>query len=276
MNVLTEHQGSDKVKNMLEVRNISKIFFLPKPFFGAPFQKNKEILALDKVSFKLNPGRILALLGPNGAGKTTLLKILSTLILPNQGTATILGYDLIKEGPRLKSKIGLVFSEEKGFYRRLSGRQNLEFFGMLYNLSSRQIKKRILCLANLLEIDDLDKPFQNYSTGLKHRLGMVKCLLSEPEIIFMDEPTSRLDPASAWNFRKFIKEKLVREFGKTVFLTTHQIEEAESLADTIAIMDKGRIQAFGKPDEIKIKNGLNKDSTLEELYLKTTAPENEA
>lgn len=267
MNVLTQLWGSDKVKNMLEVHNISKRFFLPKPLFS-PFQKNKEILALDQVSFKLNPGRILALLGPNGAGKTTLLKILSTLILPDQGTAKILGYDLITQSQCLKSRIGLVFSEEKGFYWRLSGRQNLEFFGILYNLSSKQIKERILYLSNLLEIDSLDKPFQNYSSGMKQRLSLLRCLLSEPEIIFMDEPTSRLDPARALNFRKFIKEKLVKELGKTVFFTTHQIEEAESLADEIAIMDKGRIKAFGKPNEIKIKYGLNKDSTLEELYLK--------
>jgi len=260
---------------MLEAHNISKKFFLPKPLF-LPFRKNKEIIALDQVSFKLNPGRILALLGPNGAGKTTLLKILSTLILPDRGTAKILGYDLITQSQSLKSRIGLVFSEEKGFYWRLSGRQNLEFFGILYNLSSKQIKERILYLSNLLEIDNLDKPFQNYSTGMKHSLGMARCLLSQPELIFMDEPTSRLDPVRALNFRKFIKEKLVKELGKTVFFTTHQTGEAESLADEIAIMDKGRIKAFGRPDEIKIKSGLNKDSTLEELYLKTIKEENEA
>lgn len=259
---------------MLEASNITKRFFLPNPLLS-PFNKNKEILALDNVSLKLDKGQILALLGPNGAGKTTLIKILCTLILPDAGTAKIAGYDLITQVQKIKSKIGLVFGEEKGFYWRLSGRQNLEFFGILYNLSTTQIKERTARLSKLLDIDDLDKPFQNYSTGMKNRLGLVRCLLSEPEIIFMDEPTLSLDPGSVHKFRNFIKNRLVRELGKTIFFTTHQTKEAEDLADIIAIMDKGRIKAFGERNEIKIKCGLNKESTLEELYLKIIEQKNE-
>lgn len=252
---------------MLEVHKISKRFLLPRPLFK-PFKKNKEILALDRISLELNRGRILALLGPNGAGKTTLIKILSTLILPDQGTARILGYDLISESRSLKPKIGLMSCEEKGFYWRLSGRENLEFFGTLYNLSSRQIKERISRLLSLLEIDDADKPFQNYSTGMKHRLGLARCLLSEPEIIFMDEPTRSLDPSSAHAFRIFIKERLVKELGKTVFFTTHQTKEAQDIADKIIIMNKGALTASGTLSEINLRYGLTPEAPLEEAYLK--------
>lgn len=235
-----------------------------------PFKKNKEVLAVDSVNLQLNKGKILALLGPNGAGKTTLIKILCTLILPDSGTADIGGYNLITQAEQLKSKIGLVMGEERGFYWRLTGRQNLEFFGILYNLSKKIIKERVSYLADLLEIDDLERPFQNYSTGMKHRLGLARCLISEPEIIFMDEPTKSLDPKSAKNFRLFIKNKLAKGLGKTIFFATHQIKEAQDLADNIAIMDKGRIKAFGTQDEVNLNLGLKKDASLEEAYLEIT------
>lgn len=262
---------------MVEVNNISKRFFLTKPLnetLFSPFKKNKEILALDNVSLDLKKGKILAILGPNAAGKTTLIRVLCGLILPDAGSAEICGYDLITHPEKVKSKIGLVMGEEKSFYWRLSGRQNLEFFGILYDLDKRQIKEKISELAGLLEIDDLDKPFQNYSTGMKHRLGLARCLISEPEIIFMDEPTRSIDPGTAHKIRRFIKNKLAGELGKTIILATHQINEAQDLADTIAIMDKGKIKAFGKLDEMNIKIGIKKDASLEEAYLKITTPHN--
>lgn len=263
---------------MLKVTNITKKFSLPKSLtetLFSPLKKNKEILALDNISLKLDKGKILAVLGPNGAGKTTLIKILCTLILPNSGGAEICGYDLLTQSEQIRPKIGLVNSEEKGFYWRLSGRQNLEFFGILYNLSCKQIKERIGYFTNLLEIDDLDKPLQNYSTGMKHRLSIARCLLSEPEIIFMDEPTRSLDPQAAYKFRLFIKDKLVKELGKTVFFATHQTKEAQDLADTIAIINEGKIKVFGELQEINLKYGLKKDTSLEVLYLKITTSKNE-
>lgn len=264
---------------MLEVNNVSKKFLLPKSLketFLYPFKKNREICAVNNVSLKLNRGGILALLGPNGAGKTTLIKILSTLILPDNGRIRICGYDLFTQAEQIKPKIGLVLGEEKGFYWRLTGRQNLKFFGVLYNLPNSEIRKRISYIAGLLEIDDLDKPFQNYSCGMKHRLGLAKCLFTDPEVIFLDEPTRSLDPLSAHKFRTLLKERLVKEFKKTVFFTTHQIKEAEELADNIAIMNKGSIKAFGGLEKIKLECGLKKDATLEEIYLKLTSDKNDA
>jgi ABC-2 type transport system ATP-binding protein len=264
---------------MIKIENISKKFIIGKDLLNSllhPFQKNKEILALDSINLNIPKGESFGLLGPNGAGKTTLIKILSTLILPDEGNIEICGYDLKRQSQLVKSKIGLVTGEERSFYWRLTGRQNLEFFGVIYNLSAKQIEMRISELASQLELDDLDKPFQNYSTGIKHRLSLARCLISEPEVIFMDEPTRSLDPASAHNLRRFIKIRLVKELGKTIFFTTHQTSEAQDLADKIAVMDKGRIKACGAPRELNLKWGLNKDAPLENLYLKIVGQPDES
>lgn len=256
---------------MIEITNVTKRFILRKSLIEAiyhPFRRNKSVLALDSVNLKVKKGEIFALLGPNGAGKTTLIKILSTLILPDEGDIKISGYDLKKAEELAKSKIGLVTGEERSLYWRLTGRQNLEFFGAIYNLSKNEIKMRIRKINDILEIDDLDKPFENYSTGIKQRVGLARCLISEPEVIFMDEPTRSMDPASANKFRIFIKERLVKKLGKTIFFTTHQTEEANELADRIAIICEGKIKAYGKIEDINTNQGLNKNTPLKELYLK--------
>lgn len=256
---------------MIEINNVTKRFILRKSLTEAichPFLKNKSILALDSVSLKIEKGEIFALLGPNGAGKTTLIKILSTLIFADKGEIKIAGYDLKTQEELAKSKIGLVTGEERSLYWRLSGRQNLEFFGTMYNFTKKQIKERINNLNDILEIDDLDKPFENYSTGMKHRVALARCLLSEPEVIFMDEPTKSMDPSSANKFRIFIKETLVKKLGKTLFFTTHQTEEASELADRIAIISKGKIKAWGKIENINLDWGLDKNTPLKDLYLK--------
>lgn len=233
-----------------------------------PLGKKKAVLALDSVNLQVKKGEILGLLGPNGAGKTTLIKILCSLILPDKGNVKIAGYDLKKQEGLAKSRIGLVTGEERSLYWRLSGRQNLEFFGVIYNLTKNEINERIDKINAILEIDDLDKPFENYSTGMKHRIALARCLISDPEAIFMDEPTKSLDPASANKLRSFIKEILVKKFGKTVFFTTHQTEEASELADRIAIICNGKIKECGRIEEINIRSGLDKDTQLKELYLK--------
>ena len=256
---------------MIEINGIKKTFFLRKNLIEAisrPFRENRKVLALDSVNLKIKKGEIFALLGPNGAGKTTLIKILSTLIIPDEGSIKIAGYDIKKEGDLAKSKIGLVTSEERSLYWRLTGRQNLEFFGAIYNLSRTEIKERISKINAILEIDDLDKPFESYSAGMKQRVSLARCLISEPEVIFMDEPTKSLDPGHANKFRVFVKERLVKELGKTLFFTTHQTEEASELADRIGIISHGKIKACGKIKEINKDFGLNENTSLKELYLK--------
>ena len=256
---------------MIEIVEVSKIFFLRKTLLetiACPWGKNKTVPALNRISLRVEKGQIFALLGPNGAGKSTLIKMLCSLILPDRGKIKIAGYDLKTQEARARSKISLVTGEERSLYWRLTGRQNLEFFGAMYNLTKAEIKQRINRINQTLEIDDLDKPFENYSTGMKQRVGLARGLISNPEIIFMDEPTRSMDPSSANNFRIFIKERLAGELKKTVFFATHQTEEAEELADKIAIISKGKIKACGNIAESNLKFGLKKNARLKELYLK--------
>ncbi|MFB0534597.1 MAG: ABC transporter ATP-binding protein [Anaerolineae bacterium] len=200
-----------------------------------------RITAVDRVSLEVKRGELFGLLGPNGAGKTTLVKVLCTLILPNSGTATVNGYELSDE-EKVKASIGLVGGEERSFYWRLSGRKNLEFFATLHGFSSLRITERIEKLAKLLDMEEfIDRRFDQYSSGMKQRLGIARGLLNEPQILFLDEPTKSLDPTSATRLRETIHDLAHRE-GYTVMLVTHQLHEAEELCDRIAIMHKGRIR----------------------------------
>lgn len=235
----------------VETSNLTKVFRPSKNIFSLKSPKNKIITALNQVNLKIRKGEVFAVLGPNSAGKTTLIKILCSLITPTSGTAHINGYDVIKDEDKIKSLVGLVIGEERSFYWRLTGRENLEFFGVLYNLSLTQARKKTEAIMELLEIEDPDKRFQEYSTGNKQKLALGRCLLSNSEVIFMDEPTKSLDPGVASRFRKFIKEVLVKKEGKTIFFSTHSTQEAEELADRIAIMNKGRIMACGSINEFK-------------------------
>ena len=243
-----------KLPYAIETFDITKRFIQTKGFgelLVHPFRK-KELIALEKVSIKVKEGELFGILGPNGAGKTTLIKVLCTLILPDEGTAYVNGYDIVEDGEKVKASIGLVSSEERSFYWRLTGRKNLEFFASLYNFSNSEAKSRIDEVLRIVGLEDrADDRFDNYSTGMKHRMAIARGLLNDPDILFMDEPTRSLDPYAAQKLRDFIKEDLVREQRKTVFLSTHNLEEAEKLCDQIAIIDKAMIKACGTLSELR-------------------------
>ena len=222
-----------------------------KEFFLSPFRK-KLIPALKGINLKIKKGEFFGLLGPNGAGKTTLIKILATLVLPTSGKAFVSGYDVEKEGNLVRKAIGYAVSEERSSYWRLTGRQNLEFFAALNNLKGSQAKKRTEEVIELTGLkDDADRTFKDYSTGMKQKLGIARGLLTDPQVLFLDEPTKSLDPNTARNLRDFIKNEIVRKRGKTVLFATHNLSEAESLCDRIAIIDKGIIKACDSIDEIR-------------------------
>jgi ABC-2 type transport system ATP-binding protein len=188
-------------------------------------------------------GEVFGLLGPNGAGKTTLIKILSTLILPDEGSAFIDGFDVTKEVQRVKERIGYVVSEERSFYWRLTGRQNLKFFTVLSNLSSRETDKRIGEVVALTGLEnDIDNVFQTYSSGMKQRLAIARGMLLDPQILLLDEPTRNLDPSAAQKIRTFIKTEIVGERRKTVIIATNNMQEAEQLCDRVAIIHNGRVK----------------------------------
>ena len=214
----------------IQIQGLSKTFRV----------SGRQIRALQPLDLEVGQGEIFALLGPNGAGKTTLVKILSTLMLPDSGRAQIFEKDLVKDAKEIRQQIGaLLGGEDRSFYWRLTGRQNLEVFGALYNLSKKQTRNKIEELSVLFGITDLDQRFDLCSTGQKHRLIMARSFLNDARLIFMDEPTRSLDPLSRLQLRRLI-QKMAAE-GKTFFFTTHDTREAEELAGRLAILDQGKI-----------------------------------
>ncbi len=235
-------------------------------FIPRAFKKGPVIKAVDRVNIKIKKGEIFGLLGPNGAGKTTLIKMLCTLIFPTDGKAYVNGFEIVKDGHEVRKSIGLVTGEERSFYWRLSGRQNLKFFGALYNMEPAEIDKKIDYLVELLEMQEyMDKRFDEYSTGMKQHLAIARILLSDAKILFMDEPTKSLDYPSAVQFRQFIKERIVGMDKRTVIFTTHNLKEAVDFTDRMALMDSGQIKACGTVPELQ---SLLKDpeATIDEIF----------
>lgn len=227
----------------IKTENLTKKFVGAKSWsslLSNPFQKKKTLLAVNNVSLEVKKREIFCLLGKNGAGKTTLIKLLCALISPTSGDAYVNGYNIAED--KVRSTIGLVTGEERSFYWRLTGRQNLGFFASLYDLSGDLAKDRIEVLSRLLKIDYMDKKVGAYSQGMRQRLAIARSLINDPAVIFMDEPTKSLDPIASQEIRIFIKETLIGQQRKTVFFSTHDLIEAKFLADRLAVMEKGEIK----------------------------------
>jgi ABC-2 type transport system ATP-binding protein len=209
----------------------------------------KEVL--HGIDLRVERGELFGLLGPNGAGKTTLLKMLCTLTTPDSGTITIDGIDATKNPMAVKRRIGLCSSEERSFYFRLSARQNLEFFGALVGLTGDRLSTRIEEVVELVDLRDaIDKKFSGFSSGMRQRLTMARAMLSDPPILYLDEPTRAVDPVHAHELRVLIREELVQRRGKTVILATNLLDEAWEICDRVAILRRGLIAACGAPKEL--------------------------
>ena len=233
---------------IIEVRDLTRVFYSHQ---GIIRRKKTKIVALDNISFDVKEGEIFGILGPNGAGKTTTIRILTTLLLPTSGNAKILGLDVVKEAAKIRNKIGYMFGGERGLYWRLSGIDNLKYFADLYSVPSNIQKKRIAELLKLVGLEDRSKDrVETYSSGMKQRLHIARALLHNPDLIFMDEPTAGLDPVGARQLRNFIK-RLSKEEGKTTFLATHYMFEADELCDRAAVINHGKIIAMDRPRKIK-------------------------
>lgn len=224
------------------------------------------ITPVDCVDMKVKRGEVFGILGPNGAGKTTLIKMLCTLILPTSGDARVNGYDVVKESGKVRESIGFVTTDERSFYWRLTGRQNLEFFASLHNFYSKEARDMVDEVLEVVNLKDhADERFLNYSAGMKQSMAIARGLLNDPEVLFMDEPTRSLDPGAAQSLRDFIRQHIVNERGKTIFISTHNLDEAEQLCDRVAIFDGGRINVVGRPEELK--GNLGSDSGLCDVFL---------
>jgi len=211
------------------------------------------VRALDDVSFEAAPGTVLGLLGPNGAGKTTAVRVLATLLRPDAGTARVAGLDVVKDATKLRHRIGLA-GQYAAIDENLTGLENLVMVGRLYGMPRAQARTRgreLLTSFDLLEA--ADRPAKTYSGGMRRRLDLADALVAKPPVLFLDEPTTGLDPRSRLTLWETI-EALVDE-GTTVLLTTQYLDEADRLADRIAVIDQGRVIADGTPDELKDRVG---------------------
>lgn len=213
---------------------------------------SREVVAVDRASLTVGMGEIFGLVGPNGAGKTTLINLLCTLAIPTAGTARVGGRDVVQDPTGVRRLIGLVTSNERSFYWRLSGRQNLRFFAELYRMPPREIAGRIEELMASLDLGAYaDRRFDSYSTGIRQRLAFARALLPRPPILFMDEPTKGLDPVAATELIRLIRERIMAIWGPTIIITSHNLQEIEQLCDRIAVMSRGRIIRCGSLDELR-------------------------
>jgi len=206
----------------------------------AKTRRTPEVLALDRVTVQVRQGEVHGLLGPNGAGKTTLVKIISTVLLPTSGSVRVLDHDAAREAHVIRELVGVVFGGERGLYTRVSARRNLHFWGALYGLRRAELARRSSALLERVGLaDHAGVPVETFSRGMKQRLHLARGLIHEPRVLFLDEPTSGLDPVAALEFRALIRE--LQAEGRSILLTTHDMAEAQSLCDSVTLIDHGKV-----------------------------------
>ncbi|MEO8354429.1 MAG: ABC transporter ATP-binding protein [Chloroflexota bacterium] len=233
--------------NAIEVSHLRRTF---TSSIGVIRRTAKEIVAVDDVSFEIREGELFGLLGPNGAGKTTTTKMLTTLLIPTAGSASVKGFDVVARADEVRRRIGFIFGGERGLYWRLSGIDNLRYFASLYNVAPDVTKKRIPFLLEMVGLNGRgEEKVQGYSRGMKQRLHVARTLLHNPDILFLDEPTLGLDPVGAREFRQVILD--LQSEKKTILLTTHYMFEADALCDRIAVINRGLIIALDTPTGLK-------------------------
>jgi ABC-2 type transport system ATP-binding protein len=222
-------------------------------------KKFGDFTAVDDLSLQVKEGEIFGFLGPNGAGKSTTIRMLCTLAKPTSGSAMIAGYDLMNQPSDVRENIGLV-AEKMIMYDTLTAAENLRFFGKLYDIPKQKREERIDELLKLVDMEEWkDTQISRFSTGMKQRINVIRALLPEPKILFMDEPTLGLDPQTTVSIREIIRD--INKDGVTIILTTHAMTEAEALSDRIAIIDHGKIAALDTPQNLK-DTLANSDTTI--------------
>jgi ABC-2 type transport system ATP-binding protein len=237
----------------IEVEALSKSY-APQPSLLSLLRRAPPVppvLALDRVCFRVAQGEVLGLLGANGAGKTTLINILCTLLTPSAGRARVGGHDVVAAPGRARREVGLVTSNERSFYWRLSGRQNLRFFADLYHVPAGEVDRRIDEFLGALDLDAYaDRRFDSYSTGIRQRFAFARAMLHRPRILFMDEPTKGLDPNASANLLEVIRDRILGVWKPTIIVTSHNLVEIEKLCDRVAIIDHGRLLRIGTLGEL--------------------------
>jgi ABC-2 type transport system ATP-binding protein len=219
-------------------------------------------VALNGVNIKIRSGELFGLLGPNGSGKTTMIKCLSTILIPDGGTALVNGFDVHKETSLVRASLGMVVGGERTLYWKLTARDNLMYFASLYKMQKTKAKRRVEELLESFELSDrADERLEDYSTGMRQKVAIARALLHDPPILLLDEPTLGLDPGFSRQLRRQVRE-LSEKQGKTVLLTTHYMDEADQLCDRVAFINKGNIVAVDTPNRLK---AMVKDTELVEV-----------
>jgi ABC-2 type transport system ATP-binding protein len=247
------------------VRDVTMRFPIPKRYrewLLSPFKPRQVVTGLRHVSLLVQPGDRIAIMGPNGAGKTTLLKLIGGLLLPAEGEILVNGANTLYQNETARKSVGFVFNEERSFFWRLSGTQNLEFFGALDDLSGAALRNRVRHLMELVGLKDTgDKPVSAYSSGMKQRLALARVLIAEPTILILDEPTRALDPVACDEMGELILADIHKGSRKTLLIATHRPEEAMALCNKIMVIDGGTLKAFDS-----IETATANGRTLLEYY----------
>ncbi len=234
---------------VIETKDLTKVF-------------PPDIIAVNRISLNIKEGEIFSFLGPNGAGKTTTVRLLATLLRPTSGFATVYGYDIQESPLELRKNIGIL-TDRPNLYLRLSARKNLLFFAKMYGLTHAEATSRINELSRHFGLEErLDSPAGSYSKGMKQKLGILRAIIHSPPIMFLDEPTAGLDPLAQSSVRETIRQ--ATELDTTIFMTTHNLPEAEMLSDKIGVIDKGKLLIIGSTSELR-----SKVSKSNKLILKT-------
>ncbi len=246
--------GSEVSRHAIETHGLTKAF--------------SNFTAVDHVDLTVRKGEIYGFLGPNGAGKSTTIRMLCTLLVPTWGTASVDGYDTVKQGDEVRKRIGLV-SEKMIMYPRLTALENLMFFGRLYGIDREALRKKSEELLDMVKLTPFkDKLVGGFSSGMRQRVNVIRAILHDPDILFLDEPTTGLDPQSTRFVRDLVKG--LKQRGHTIVLTTHIMEEADELSDRVCIIDHGKIMAVDTPEALKA--GYNSNSLLD-VFLELTGRE---
>jgi len=227
---------------------------LPRTFLEClvtPFKKSTTT-AIASFTLEIAEGECVGFVGPNGAGKTSILKMMGGLLFPSVGTITIAGYDTVIHNDTVRRKVGYVINEDRSFYWRLTGYQNLEFFGALDNLYGQELHQRIDKVLRGVGLEEMkDRQVAGFSSGMRQRLAMARGILAEPDVLILDEPTRALDPSGADDIRQLIVDERLKSPRRTLLIATHHLEEIEKICDSVCILNHGRLVAYERVANIR-------------------------